>query len=60
MEVLDVAAGDAVMMAQNGQEEEENPFLKNNDDATVEEAKKKTKRFKITAEDLTDGLNGLN
>jgi hypothetical protein len=59
MEVLDIAAGDVAMMAPHGQEEE-NPFLKNNDEDAVAEAKKKTSRFKITAEDLTDGPRGLN
>lgn len=42
------------------QGEEENPFLQNNADGAAEEAKKKSTRFKITAEDVTEGPLGLN
>ena len=54
--MLDQAEG---LMAPQG--EEENPFLQNNvDGAAAEEVKKKNTRFKITAEDVTEGPLGLN
>ena len=40
--------------------EEENPFLQNNNDAAAEEARKKSRRFAITSEDLCEGPLGLN
>ncbi len=60
MEVQDAVAPlqpDAGLL---GDGQEENPFMQNNDEAVEEAKKKKQARFKITAEDLTEGPLGLN